>query len=483
MCPMPGETEVAVIGSGAAGLSAALTAAEGGARVMVFEKQRSLGGTANFIQGIFAVESGMQRKEYITYSRDEAFKAIMEYSHWRANPRLVRAIVNESAATISWLQDQGVEFTAITINMPNAPRTYHVLKGRGEPAMKALASRAKEKGVDIRPGVPAKRLIRQGERVVGLVVEEDGEERLVKANTAVISAGGYANNKDWIKRYTGFDLGENIIPVGNVDKMGDGIRMAWEAGASEEGLGLLEVNRVGPLGPEFAMACHLELAASQPDLWVNARGERFCDESIGFYDTPVGNASARNREGYTFSLFDDSIKKLMLENGIERNVAIENMPGTRPVDLEKEMKAALERGSTEVFAADSVAGLASRLGMKGEVLEETVAEYNQFCAQRHDDLFAKDPRYLRPLQGPRFYAIRAHTVFLGTMGGIKINEKAEVIDKKERVIPGLYAAGFDAGGLYGDSYCMRDASGLSSAFAFNSGRLAGRNALQLIGKI
>jgi succinate dehydrogenase/fumarate reductase flavoprotein subunit len=395
----------------------------------------------------------------------------------------VRAIVNESAATISWLQDQGVEFTAITINMPNAPRTYHVLKGRGEPAMKALASRAKEKGVDIRPGVPVKRLIRQGERVVGLVVEEDGEERLVKANAAVISAGGYANNKDWIKRYTGFDLGENIIPVGNVDKMGDGIRMAWEAGAAEEGLGLLEVNRVGPLGPEFAMACHLELAASQPDLWVNARGERFCDESIGFYDTPVGNASARNREGYTFSLFDDSIKKLMLENGIERNVAIENMPGTRPVDLEKEMKAALERGSTEVFAADSVAGLASRLGMKGEVLEETVAEYNRFCAQGHDDLFAKDPRYLRPLQGPRFYAIRAHTIFLGTMGGIKINEKAEVIDKKERVIPGLYAAGFDAGGLYGDSYCMRDASGLSSAFAFNSGRLAGRNALQLIGKI
>jgi succinate dehydrogenase/fumarate reductase flavoprotein subunit len=483
MCPMPGETEVAIIGSGAAGLSAALTAAEVGARVMVFEKQRSLGGTANFIQGIFAVESGMQRKEYITYSRDEAFKAIMEYSHWRANPRLVRAIVNESAATISWLQDQGVEFTAITINMPNAPRTYHVLKGRGEPAMKALASRAKEKGVDIRPGVPVKRLIRQGERVVGLVVEEDGEERLVKANAAVISAGGYANNKDWIKRYTGFDLGENIIPVGNVDKMGDGIRMAWEAGAAEEGLGLLEVNRVGPLGPEFAMACHLELAASQPDLWVNARGERFCDESIGFYDTPVGNASARNREGYTFSLFDDSIKKLMLENGIERNVAIENMPGTRPVDLEKEMKAALERGSTEVFAADSVAGLASRLGMKGEVLEETVAEYNRFCAQGHDDLFAKDPRYLRPLQGPRFYAIRAHTIFLGTMGGIKINEKAEVIDKKERVIPGLYAAGFDAGGLYGDSYCMRDASGLSSAFAFNSGRLAGRNALQLIGKI
>jgi fumarate reductase flavoprotein subunit len=73
------------------------------------------------------------------------------------------------------------------------------------------------------------------------------------------------------------------------------------------------------------------------------------------------------------------------------------------------------------------------------------------------------------------------TVFLGTMGGIKINERTEVIDKKEKVIPGLYAAGFDAGGMYGDSYCIQGSSGLSSAFALNSGRLAGKNALKYLG--
>jgi fumarate reductase flavoprotein subunit len=120
--------------------------------------------------------------------------------------------------------------------------------------------------------------------------------------------------------------------------------------------------------------------------------------------------------------------------------------------------------------------------MSPDALRDTVAEYNRFCAQGHDDLFAKAPRYLWPLQGPRFYAVKARTIFLGTMGGIKINEKAEVIDKNEKVIPGLYAGGFDAGGLYGDSYCMKDSSGLCSAFAFNSGRLAGRNALKFVGK-
>jgi fumarate reductase flavoprotein subunit len=96
----PSGSEVVVIGSGAAGLAAALTAAEGGARVVVFEKERTLGGTSNFFEGTFAVESAMQRERYITYSRDEAFKSLMEYSHWRANPRLVR-LLDESAATIA----------------------------------------------------------------------------------------------------------------------------------------------------------------------------------------------------------------------------------------------------------------------------------------------------------------------------------------------------------------------------------------------
>jgi fumarate reductase flavoprotein subunit len=114
------------------------------------------------------------------------------------------------------------------------------------------------------------------------------------------------------------------------------------------------------------------------------------------------------------------------------------------------------------------------------VLKSTVDEYNGFCDKKHDDLFAKDPRYLRPLKGPKFYAVKAHTVFLGTMGGIKINHNTEVIDKKEAVIPGLYAAGFDAGGMYGDSYHISVASGSSSGFAVNSGRIAGKSILNYI---
>jgi fumarate reductase flavoprotein subunit len=478
----PAETEVVVIGSGAAGLAAALTAAEGGAKVIVFEKERSPGGTSNFLQGTFAVESDMQRERYIMYSRDEAFKNIMEYSHWIANPRLVRAIINESGATIGWLQKQGVVFTDTTINMPDAPRTYHVIKGRGEALVKVLTTRAKEQGIDIRLATPVKRIVKQGDRITGVIAEMDGEEIQVGARAVIIASGGYANNKDWIKKYTGFDLGVNLMPVGNVDKTGDGIRMAWEVGGAEEGKSLLELYRAGPAGPDFSLGNQIEFAVTQPDLWVDPKGERFCDESICFYDSSVGNANARFKEGYTWSMFDEGVIKRMLERGIDKNVAIDSMPGSKPTDIYREIKAALDRKSTEVVEADSIEELAIKMNVNPSTLKKTIEEYNDAGEKRYDEQFAKDPRYLWPVKGPKYYAVKARTVFLGTMGGIKINEKAEVLDKKESVIPGLYAAGFDAGGMYGDSYPIKCSSGLASAFALNSGRIAGKNVLKFSGK-
>jgi fumarate reductase flavoprotein subunit len=477
------EADIVVIGSGGTGLAAAVTAAEGGARVIVFEKQRSLGGSSNFFRGTFAVESDMQRARYITYSRDEAFKAIMEYSHWLANARLVRAFVDESARTISWLQEQGVRFTDATINMPDAPRTYHLVEGKGEAVVKALAMSAKEKGVELRLATPVKKILKTGERVAGVIVEEDGEEVRVAAKVVVIGSGGYANNKEWIKKYSGFDLDVNIIPVGNVDKMGDGIRMAWEAGAAEEGMGLLEMHRAGPVGPDYPFySGEIEFATGQPDLWVDPRGERFVDEGIAFYDTSIGNVNARYREGYTYTVFDDSIKQRLLEKGIDRNITMMNPPGTRPLNLDKELNAALVKGSPHVFAGDSVEELAGKMGVDPATLRATIEEYNGFCEKGHDDLFAKERKFLWPLKGPRFYAVKARTLVLATLGGIKINHRMEVLDRNERAIPGLYAGGNDAAGMWGDSYPIRPSSGASSGFAINSGRIAGRNALGYIGK-
>lgn len=480
MSETPMETDVVVVGSGVSGLAAGLEAAQGGARVAVFEKQPSLGGTSNFFEGVFAVGSAMQKEKYIAYSSDQAFKNFMEYNHWRVEARLVRSLINRSAETIDWLQNLSVEFVEVTINMPDAPRTYHVVKGRGQAVVKALIVKAKEKGVTIRAASPVKRILKGSRGPSGVVVELEGKDTEVTCRAVVIASGGYANNAEWIKKYTGLELGRTVTPMGNAGKMGDGIRMAWEMGAAAEGMGVLHLIRVAPFGPEFPFMNAVEGAAIQPVLWVDPKGERFCDEGIAYYDTSLGNVNSRYKQGYTFCLFDNTIKNHFIEKGVFRGMGTLVSPGCKLCDLDEKLEHFLALNSKEFFGANSIEELARKMEVDPQVLKTTVERYNTFCAQRYDVEFAKDPEYLIPLNGPRFYAAKARTCFLGTMGGIKINHKTEAVDEYGTPIAGLYAAGLDAGGLHAESYSMRDTSGIASAFAIISGRIAGENAARYL---
>lgn len=474
------ETDIAIIGCGGSGLAAAIEALGRGARVTLFEKQPSLGGTSNFFGGIFAAESDMQKEQYVAYSCDQAFRGFMEYNHWRSNATLVRTLINKSAGTIGWLKSCGVEFPEVTVNMPDAPRTYHVVRGGGEAVVKALVMRVREKGGVIRPGTPVKKILKARGRPAGIVVEIDGEDREVVCKAVVIASGGYANNKDWIKKYAGVTLDDQVIAIGNTGKMGDGIRMAWEMGAGAEGMGVLHVIRMGPTGPEFPMMNVVETAAIQPVLWISPEGERFCDEGICFYDTSTGNANTRFTRGYTFSVFDDGIKNYFMEKGIFRGIGFVHLPGWKLPDLDENLEHFLAFGSKELVSGASIEELAAKMEVDPAAFRSTVERYNGFCSKGRDEQFAKDPRYLLPLKGPRYYAARMRTGFLGTLGGIRINAKTEVVDAHDRPIPGLFAAGLDAGGLHAESYSMRDTSGIASAFALISGRVAGENAAKYL---
>lgn len=474
----PEAKDVVVAGAGGSGLAAALTLAEGGAKVVIFEKMPFAGGSFLFVEGTFAADSDMQRKRNIKVTRDEAFRGIMEYSHWKANAALVRAFVDKSASTIDWLEKQGVEFTEPTGVLLGGPRTWHLFKGLGGVAINVLVANAVKKGVEVRYETTVKHLLREGNGpVTGAVVEDKtGKQIKVQAKGVIIATGGYPNNKEWIKKYSGFDLEVTLFLLGRCNKTGEGIQMAWEAGAAEEGVGVIHLNIGSP--PKIGARSHIWGAVGQPTLWVNRDGVRFCDETIVENIAYAGNAMAKQKGGYVFRIFDEETKIQLAENG---GIGVGMyVPSRTPLTyLDTKIKAAVEEKNPFIFVADTLDELVNKMGIDRAIFKKTVEEYNRFCEKGHDDQFAKDPEYLRPVKTPRFYAFKCYMNFLGTLGGIKINEKTEVLDKDDEVIPGLYAVGNDAGGLYGDSYDVI-ASGASSGFALNSGRISGENALKYI---
>ncbi|MHB2041012.1 FAD-dependent oxidoreductase [Aerococcus mictus] len=462
------DADVLVVGGGAAGLAAALAAEEAGAKVAILEKQAQFGGSANFAEGIFAAESRLQKNDYIDITKDQAFNFIMEYSHWRANPRIARAFVEKSADTINWLLGHGITFEKVTTNNPGGLRTWHIFDGHGAGYIQKMSALIKDRDIACYFDTAGKELIMEGDQVVGLKAEQDQKNLVFRCSSVIIASGGYANNAEMMAKYTGQT---NIYPVGNSNKTGEGIQMAWEVGAGEEGTGVLQLYRPGVPGQSSTSL--LNAAARQPHLWINQRGDRFCNEEIVSLWPFAGNALANQPDGVMYSVFDQATKEKLVEEGIKIGVGVLVPTGTKLVGIDDELSQGQANG--DVFIADSIEDLAEQLQFSQAELRQTIADYNKISESRQDNLFAKKPKYAAPIEAGPFYAIRCANHFLGTLGGIKINEKAEVVTSENRPIAGLYAAGNDAGGMYGDSYDLNLPGG-TFGFAVNFGRIAGENA-------
>jgi len=470
------ETDVVVIGAGSSGLAAGLTAKYGGASVIIFEKMPFPGGTSQFAEGIYAVESSLQIMKNIGLTRDEAFKRHMESTHWHANARLVRAFIDKSASTIDWLQQQGIEFIEPAALFPDGPRTWHLMKGGGAALVNTLFAKVKEKGVQIYLETPVKKLeMDRKSRIFSITAEDkNGNVLRVNAKIVIISAGGFTSNKEMVQKY--IEGGNFAVPVVDLAQTGGPIQMAWAIGAAPEGVSVVMSI---PAVPEEKPDSQLWAAGAQPYLWVNQRGERFCDESIIFTFPYAGNALSKQEGGIMYSIFDEDTKKYMIETGIQYGLGVFVPVTTKLSRLDPEIQRGVKEG--KAFVASSLEELATRMNVSGKTLKATVDENNKICEKHHDYLFAKDARYLRPIKKEKLYAVKSTFHIFTTVGGIKINHKAEVLDKNGEVIPGVYATGNCAGGLYGDSYEVLTTGG-SLGFAVNSGRIAGENALKYIGK-
>jgi len=222
----------------------------------------------------------------------------------------------------------------------------------------------------------------------------------------------------------------------------------------------------------------VKMAFRQPNLLVNMSGERFANEEIMVNDTFTGNALASQKNRFAFIIFDEATKRYYSEKGLDFPVWFLS-DITKTDNFDAEFAQALKQAPPHVFAAESIEELSGKIGIDRDALCKTVSEYNKACETGRDEMFAKNSKYLRPIQQPKFYAGRIFPNAFGSLGGIKINYKAEVLTKDFDTIPGLYAAGTDANTIYADSYVFI-LPGNTMGFAINSGRIAGESALAYI---
>ncbi|OGP54509.1 MAG: fumarate reductase [Deltaproteobacteria bacterium RBG_13_52_11] len=472
------EADVIVVAAGVAGLAASIAAAEKGAQVIVFEKASTTGGTGNMGMGPLGVESRLQRLKKIGPSKEEAFKVFMDYTHWQVDAQLVGAYLEKATTTIDWLEKMGIEFLEPRPYFPGGWPTWHVVNpGEGKPGgggcaatmFRIMTEKAKGMGVQFFLQTPVEKIIKQGDKVAGVTAEDrTGKTIQADAKAVIIATGGFGDNPQWIKKYTGYEWGRDLQSFRVPGLAGDGIRMAWEVGAAPTEMRMELIYLMpGELDPELAETFR------QPHLLLNLLGERFMNEETMANPAFTGNAISRQKNRAAFLIFDENIKKHMESVGFD--LLQEVFPFTKVSDLDALMKNAFKASYKDIFVADSLEELTGKTGIDPDGLKRTIEEYNGFCRKGLDPIFNKNPKLLRPITTPKYYAGKFLPGAYGSLGGIKINYKTEVLNKDWKKIPGLYAAGTDACSIYGDTYVFI-LPGNTMGFALNSGRIAGENA-------
>jgi succinate dehydrogenase/fumarate reductase flavoprotein subunit len=485
------ETDIVVVGGGGSGLAAAVEAARLDAKVVLLEKNPTLGGTTGRSVGsITASCTRYQIKENIKDSPEEHAEDMALFAGplaARDNSELRKLLADNSPETIKTLEDLGIVFFGPLPEPPHrVPRMHNILPS-SRSFIYHMENRARRAGVDIRVSVRARKLLREGLRAVGVEAEIAGSDIIViRARKGVIlAAGDYSSAKEIKADYASSELAdiEGINPAST----GDGQRLVLEAGgvivngdimwgpeirfpAPPEKKLLDLIPPIKPvalmvrfamrycppwlLRPFLMMFVTTHLAPSRKLLeegaiLVNKLGKRFVDER-GKPELAI----PRQPDRIAYYIFDDAIARKFAE----WPYFISTAPGVAYAYLPD-----YRRNRKDVYAsAASIEGLAKKIGVPANELAQTVSYYNSV-----------HPAGLPPVNQPPFYALGpAKSWIVFTDGGAQINAKFQVLDKHGAVIPGLYAAGSN-----GQGGVILQGHGHHLGWAFTSGRLAARSAV------
>jgi succinate dehydrogenase/fumarate reductase flavoprotein subunit len=456
--------DVVVVGAGAAGLCAAVTAAEAGASVLVAEASDTAGGASQFSAGlIMAAGTRFQRERGIEDSPEALLYEYLAFNRWSVETGVARRLTEEAGPTVEWLADRGVGISDIFLSGDDRVARGHVMDGGGAAIVACLLGAAQaDPRVDLAFGRRVDRLLTgSGGSVTGVAVGTDE----VTAGAVVLAAGGFGANKELWPRYLPRAVeAEWTFYIGPPTSRGDAFALAGAVGAQIVGhdRGLLNAR------PNFSQS----MDSYYPGwlVFVDRQGRRFVNEMTAY---SVVESTIRASGGRVWALFDDAAKRAAVPRSTAAAKKYDMPTGTNWEDwVEPVIDEMTEKG--RVLTAPTIAALAGSMGVEPAVLTGTVARYNEDVAAGHDTMFEKPARVMRAITESPFYATELRLCNLALTGaGPRVNRDGQVLDRGAIPIRGLFAAGECAGGVLGDVY-MGSGNALANAVTF--GRVAGQNA-------
>lgn len=459
--------DVLIVGSGVAGLSAAVAAREAGARsVLVAEAEETIGGSSR-LSGAYIMGAGsrLQQEAGIEDTAEDLFNHYLTVNAWNLDVEVARRLCDESGRAIDWLADLGVEFdkTLIFGGDELVPRVHAAVE-RGQGVIEILYRKCRRLGVEFAVNRRVDRLILMGGCVTGVAVATDE----ITAHSVVIASGGFGNDPQLLEQYFPSASIENwTYYIGAPGSRGDHIRLGESVGAQlagfDRGLRLLNANFDNMY--ESYLPGWLTL--------VNQDGRRFCDETApyGILDSLV-----RSQNDRVWAIFDR--EALLHSTGLKNARYKQYRPTTKTrqsphwiTDIVDEM---VRTGV--VVEASTIDNLASQTGLHGAVLRGTVDRVNQAAAAGYDMDFGKAAAFLDPISVPPFYAAQMKPGTVCWTGyGLRIDRTARVLGNDGHAISGLFAAGECTSGPLGPVYV---GSGNSYANCVTFGRIAGQSAAE-----
>jgi fumarate reductase flavoprotein subunit len=441
----PQNYDVVVVGSGGAGLAAAIQACDEGAKVLIVEKMSTIGGnTIKASVGMNAAETRFQKLKGIEDIKELFYQETLKGGQFKNNTVLLKEFIERAPQAVEWLAAHNIELSDITITGGMSIDRTHRPADRsavGGFLISGLVKNLNKRNIDVMLDTSVTEIRYAEGAVQGVnLLNDENEVQVVNAKSVIVATGGFSANRDMVVKYRP-EL-DGFVTTNHKGATGSGIAILQNIGAGTVDMGEIQIHPTVEQTTSYLIS---EAIRGGGAILVSQAGKRFFNE-METRDKVSANIIALP-EKFAYVVFDEQVR---LNN--------------------KAADEYIAKGF--VISGNSPRELAAKLEMNSDAFLATLESYNVAVDKQDDAEFGRRTALRHPInQGP-FYAIRIAPGVHHTMGGVTINTETCVLDAQQQVLGGAFAAGEVVGGIHGGNRI----GGNAVADIIIFGILAGQNA-------